>query len=116
MKTIANNRQLHHSERDGAKENKEKYQKYLEDKTGEDVTPEEAYQRLLSAGYAIVDRVADQSTLLDMLGIAAAPELAGNIAGTLAKFAGRKGTAAEVAGENIVGQDRAAPAPCDVEV
>jgi hypothetical protein len=56
----ANNRQLHQSERDWAKDNTEKYRKYLENKTGEEISAEEAYQRLLSAGYAIVDIAAEK--------------------------------------------------------
>lgn len=57
----ANNRQLHPDERKWAKENAEKYRKYLADKTGEQVSTEEAYQRLLSAGYAVVDAAAQNT-------------------------------------------------------
>jgi filamentous hemagglutinin len=52
------NRQLHPDERKWAQENARKYQQYLASKTGEAVTTEEAYQRLLSAGYAVVDDAA----------------------------------------------------------
>lgn len=55
-----NNRQLHSSERDFAKNNAVKYQQFLLEKTGEKISPEEAYQRLLSAGYAIVDAAAEK--------------------------------------------------------
>ena len=53
-----NNRQLHPDERKWAKDNASKYQQYLANKTGEKITAEEAYQRLLSAGYAVVDEAA----------------------------------------------------------
>jgi filamentous hemagglutinin len=56
-----NNRQLHEDERIWAKGNAAKYQQYLKDKTGENISPEEAYQRLLSAGYAGVDDAALKS-------------------------------------------------------
>ncbi|WP_181459119.1 deaminase domain-containing protein [Herbaspirillum rubrisubalbicans] len=57
----ANNRQLHQTERDWAKENAKKYRLYLEKDKGESITDEEAYQRLLSAGYAIVDAAAEKA-------------------------------------------------------
>ncbi|WP_311434959.1 hemagglutinin repeat-containing protein [Herbaspirillum huttiense] len=57
----ANNRQLHQTERDWAKENAKKYRLYLEKEKGESITDEEAYQRLLSAGYAIVDAAAEKA-------------------------------------------------------
>jgi filamentous hemagglutinin len=53
-----NNRQLHPTERQWARDNATKYRDYLKTKTGESVSTEEAYQRLLSAGYAIVDKAA----------------------------------------------------------
>ncbi|WP_228768292.1 hemagglutinin repeat-containing protein [Limnohabitans sp. DM1] len=56
-----NNRQLHPSERQWAKENAAKYKSYLASKTGENITVEEAYQRLLSAGYATVDTAAQNT-------------------------------------------------------
>ncbi|MET3432445.1 filamentous hemagglutinin [Herbaspirillum seropedicae] len=56
----ANNRQLHQTERDWAKENAGKYRQYLEKEKSETITDEEAYQRLLSAGYAIVDAAAEK--------------------------------------------------------
>ncbi len=49
---------MHPDERKWAKDNATKYQQYLVDKTGEKITAEEAYQRLLSAGYAVVDDAA----------------------------------------------------------
>jgi len=55
------NRQLHPDERKWAKDNAGKYQKYLEGKTGEKISTEEAYQRLLSAGYAVVDSAAQNT-------------------------------------------------------
>ncbi|QRX84371.1 hypothetical protein [Glaciimonas sp. PAMC28666] len=55
-----NNRQLHQSERDWAKQNAKKYREHLQEKTGENISAEEAYQRLLSAGYAIVDSAAER--------------------------------------------------------
>jgi hypothetical protein len=55
----ANNRQLAHTEREWAKQNAKKYQQFLEERTGEKISDEEAYQRLLSAGYAIVDAAAE---------------------------------------------------------
>jgi filamentous hemagglutinin len=57
----ANNRQLHPSERTWAKDNAAKYRQYLADKTGEQISTEEAYQRLLSAGYAVVDDAAGKT-------------------------------------------------------
>jgi filamentous hemagglutinin len=57
----ANNRQLHPSERTWAKDNAAKYREYLADKTGEQISTEEAYQRLLSAGYAVVDDAAGKT-------------------------------------------------------
>ncbi|KAF3999095.1 hypothetical protein [Glaciimonas immobilis] len=56
----ANNRQLHQSERDWAKQNAKKYREHLQDTTGESISVEDAYQRLLSAGYAIVDTAAER--------------------------------------------------------
>ncbi len=56
-----NNRQLHPDERKWAKENAEKYKKYLYDKTGEQISTEDAYQRLLSSGYAVVDASAQNT-------------------------------------------------------
>jgi filamentous hemagglutinin len=53
-----NNRQLHPDERKWAKDNASKYRDYLNSKTGENISTEEAYQRLLSAGYAVVDTAA----------------------------------------------------------
>ena len=53
------NRQLHPDERKWAKENAEGMQKYVAELTGQHISLEEAYQRLLSAGYAIVDERAD---------------------------------------------------------
>ncbi|GJI97217.1 hypothetical protein RugamoR57_39350 [Duganella caerulea] len=58
LATDTNNRQLHPDERQWAKENAKKYQKYLLDKTGDSISAEDAYQRLLSAGYAVVDNAA----------------------------------------------------------
>jgi filamentous hemagglutinin len=57
----ANNRQLHPDERKWAKDNAGKYKAYLKDKRGEDTSTEEAYQRLLSAGYAVVDDAAQRT-------------------------------------------------------
>lgn len=57
----ANNRQLHPDERKWAKDNANKYKAYLKEKTGETVSTEEAYQRLLSAGYAVVDTAAQNT-------------------------------------------------------
>jgi filamentous hemagglutinin len=54
----ANNRQLHQDGRDWAKKNARKYQQSLADKTGEKITAEDAYQRLLSAGYTMMDDAA----------------------------------------------------------
>ena len=51
---------MHQSERDWAKQNAKKYPQQLEEKTGENISTEEAYQRLLSAGYAIVDTGAER--------------------------------------------------------
>ncbi|WP_211467973.1 two-partner secretion domain-containing protein [Collimonas silvisoli] len=56
-----NNRQLHEDERIWAKGNAAKYQQYLKEKTGESISVEDAYQRLLSAGYAGVDDAALKS-------------------------------------------------------
>lgn len=53
-----NNRQLHQTERDWAKKNAAKYQEWMQTNRGESITLEDAYQRLLSAGYAIVDEAA----------------------------------------------------------
>ena len=50
-----NNRQLHPTERQWARDNATKYRDLLASKTGEKISTEEAYQRLLSAGYAITD-------------------------------------------------------------
>jgi len=50
-----NNRQLHPSERAWAKKNAAAYRDWLADKTGTNISTEDAYQRLLSAGYAITD-------------------------------------------------------------
>ncbi|MEN4922749.1 hemagglutinin repeat-containing protein [Achromobacter spanius] len=55
------NRQLHPDERKWAKENAEGMQKYVAEATGQSISLEEAYQRLLSAGYAIVDERADRA-------------------------------------------------------
>lgn len=63
----ANNRQLHQSERDWAKSQASKYRKYLKDATRESITDEEAYQRLLSAGYAVVDAAAEKGGKSDEL-------------------------------------------------
>ncbi|MFX1682672.1 hemagglutinin repeat-containing protein [Mitsuaria sp. CC2] len=60
-----NNRQLHQSERDWIKGQVSAYQKYIREKTGESVSPEDAYQRLLSAGYAMVDNAALQGGISD---------------------------------------------------
>ncbi|TXD88024.1 hypothetical protein FUT87_11980 [Mitsuaria sp. TWR114] len=60
-----NNRQLHQSERDWIKGQVNAYQKYLKDKTGEGISAEDAYQRLLSAGYAIVDNMAQKGGTSD---------------------------------------------------
>ncbi|QRX81611.1 hypothetical protein [Glaciimonas sp. PAMC28666] len=51
---------MHQSERDWAKQNAKKYREHLQEKTGENISTEEAYQRLLSAGYAIVDSAAER--------------------------------------------------------
>jgi len=59
--TDTNNRQLHEKERDWAKTNAKKYQKDLAEKYGENISAEEAYQRLLSAGYAVVDDAASKA-------------------------------------------------------
>jgi filamentous hemagglutinin len=56
-----NNRQLHPDERKWARNNATKYQQYLKNKTGENITPKEAYQRLLSAGYAVTDDYAQKT-------------------------------------------------------
>ena len=58
LNTDANNRQLHPTERVWAKDNAEKYRAFLASKTGESISAEEAYQRLLSAGYAVTDTAA----------------------------------------------------------
>jgi filamentous hemagglutinin len=63
----ANNRQLHQSERDWAKSQASKYRKYLKDATRESISDEEAYQRLLSAGYAVVDAAAERGGKSDEL-------------------------------------------------
>ncbi|MED5596360.1 two-partner secretion domain-containing protein [Janthinobacterium sp. P210006] len=55
LNTDLNNRQLHPTERQWAKENAKKYMQYLSEKTGEKISLEESFQRLLSAGYAVVD-------------------------------------------------------------
>ena len=55
------NRQLHQSERDWAKANAKKYADFYKSQTGRDISEEDAYRSLLSAGYAIVDNYA-QST------------------------------------------------------
>ena len=52
---------MHPDERKWAKDNATKYQQYLVDKTSEKITAEEAYQRLLSAGYAVVDDAATKA-------------------------------------------------------
>ncbi|WP_190275146.1 hemagglutinin repeat-containing protein [Collimonas fungivorans] len=54
----ANNRQLHQDERQWAKDKAQQYQQYLAKNYDEKITAEEAYQRLLSAGYAMVDDAA----------------------------------------------------------
>ncbi|MCL1960471.1 MAG: hemagglutinin repeat-containing protein, partial [Desulfovibrionaceae bacterium] len=54
-----NNRQLHQTERDWAKANVDKYRQYIADKTGTDITSEQAYQQLLTAGYELVDYAAE---------------------------------------------------------
>ncbi|MNV23970.1 hypothetical protein D3C71_1150120 [compost metagenome] len=55
------NRQLHPDERKWAKENAEGMRKYVAEVTGQSISLEEAYQRLLSAGYGIVDERADRA-------------------------------------------------------
>ncbi|MBJ7310540.1 hypothetical protein H7U20_10065, partial [Rugamonas sp. CCM 8940] len=64
--TDTNNRQLHPNERKWAKDNAKKYQQYLADKMGESISAEDAYQRLLSAGYAIVDNAAQKGGKSDV--------------------------------------------------
>jgi len=55
------NRQLHQSERDWAKKNAHKFADYYKDQTGKTISDEEAYQKLLSAGYAMVDDTTSRS-------------------------------------------------------
>jgi hypothetical protein len=61
MNVDANNRQLHPTERVWAQKNAAKYRDYLKSKTGETISVEDAYQRLLSAGYAMVDTAAQKT-------------------------------------------------------
>ena len=46
---------MHQSERDWAKKNAHKFADYYAKETGKTISDEEAYQKLLSAGYAMVD-------------------------------------------------------------
>jgi len=69
LATDTNNRQLHPDERQWAKENAKKYQKYLLDKTGDSISAEDAYQRLLSAGYAVVDNAAQTGGKSDIFAL-----------------------------------------------
>jgi filamentous hemagglutinin len=62
-----NNRQLHPDERQWAKDNAAKYRQYLANTTGEKISTEEAYQRLLSAGYAVTDDAASKTGQSDEL-------------------------------------------------
>ena len=55
------NRQLHQSERDWAKKNAHKFADYYAKETGKTISDEEAYQKLLSAGYALVDDTASRT-------------------------------------------------------
>ena len=55
------NRQLHQSERDWAKKNAHKFADYYAKETGKTISDEEAYQKLLSAGYAMVDDTASRT-------------------------------------------------------
>nr|CUV28161.1 putative hemagglutinin-related protein [Ralstonia solanacearum] len=52
------NRQLHPDERKWAKDNAKAFADYYKKETGQTISAEDAYQRLLSAGYADVDKYA----------------------------------------------------------
>ena len=51
---------MHQSERDWAKKNAHKFADYYKDQTGKTISDEEEYQKLLSAGYAMVDDTASR--------------------------------------------------------
>ncbi|MGZ2747417.1 two-partner secretion domain-containing protein [Burkholderia stagnalis] len=55
------NRQLHPDERKWAKDNAKSYAEFYKRRMGQDISTEDAYQRLLSAGYAIVDEKVAQA-------------------------------------------------------
>lgn len=61
-----NNRQLHPDERAWAKKNAAVYRDWLASKNGESISTEDAYQRLLSAGYAITDAYAQNTGQSDL--------------------------------------------------
>jgi len=56
----ANNRQLHQSERDFAKQNAKKFAQYYKDKTGQTIDDKRAEQMLLGDGYRMVDAAANK--------------------------------------------------------
>src|SRR5450830_1867642 len=59
VNTEANNRQLHQSERDFAKENAKKFAQYYKDQTGQTIDEARAEQMLLGDGYRMVDAAAN---------------------------------------------------------
>ncbi|KAI3591405.1 hypothetical protein D9X30_3612 [Cupriavidus sp. U2] len=61
----AYNRQLHPDERKWAKDNAKAFAEYYERETGKTISDEDAYQRLLSAGYANVDKFASDTGTSD---------------------------------------------------
>ena len=60
VNTEANNRQLHQSERDFAKENAKKFAQYYKDQTGQTIDEARAEQMLLGDGYRMVDAAANK--------------------------------------------------------
>ncbi|MEM5434493.1 hemagglutinin repeat-containing protein [Paraburkholderia diazotrophica] len=73
------NRQLHPDERQWAKDNAKNFAQFYKDKTGQDITPEQAQNMLLANGYRLVDAAASKGPGGDATAVAYISQNAGNL-------------------------------------
>ncbi len=73
------NRQLHPDERQWAKDNAKNFAQFYKDKTGQDITPDQAQNILLANGYRLVDAAASKGPGGNAVAVAYISQNAGNL-------------------------------------